>query len=220
MNRYLSEFIGTFALVFVGTGAVIVNDTQGGAITHVGISIAFGLIIMVMIYAVGEISGAHFNPAVTVAFAVSQRFAWREVPAYIASQVAGALLGSVALLFLLPAHGTMGATIPAIGMGQAFVMEVILTFFLMFVIINVAIGAKEKGITAGLAIGGTVLLCAMFAGPVTGASMNPARSLGPALVSGAMTGLWIYLVAPFLGAVLAVLCWQWLRKDDESIKEQ
>ncbi|MCB0034444.1 MAG: MIP family channel protein [Anaerolineales bacterium] len=212
MNRYLSEFLGTFALVFVGTGAVVVNDSRGGVLTHVGVSIAFGLIIMVMIYAVGEISGAHFNPAVTVGFAISKRFAWQEVPAYLVSQTLGALLGSLLVRFLLPAHETLGATIPTINTPQAFVMEVILTFLLMFVIINVAIGAKEKGITAGLAIGATVLLCALFAGPVTGASMNPARSLAPALVSGATTSLWIYLTAPFVGAALAILCWQWLRK--------
>lgn len=213
MNRYLSEFIGTFALVFVGTGAVVVNDSQGGMLGHVGVSISFGLIIMVMIYAVGEISGAHFNPAVTVGFAISKRFGWQEVPAYIASQTMGALLGSLLIRFLLPRHETLGATIPTIDMPQAFVMEVILTFFLMFVIINVAIGAKEKGITAGLAIGATVLLCAMFAGPITGASMNPARSLAPALVSGSTTALWIYLTAPFVGAALAVLCWQWLHQE-------
>lgn len=213
VRRYVSELIGTFALVFVGTGAMIVNDTRDGVITHVGIAIAFGLIIMVMIYAVGEISGAHFNPAVTVAFWVTGRFPQSEIAPYIGSQVLGASLASVALSYLLPPHPTLGATVPTIAAPQAFVMEIILTFFLMFVISHVALGSKEQGLMAGLAIGGTVSLCAMWAGPVTGASMNPARSLAPALVSGTFAGLWIYLTAPFVGAVLAALTWKWLKEE-------
>lgn len=211
MRRYVSELIGTFALVFIGTGAVIVNDTRDGVITHVGIAIAFGLIIMVMIYAVGEISGAHFNPAVTVAFWVTGRFPMSEVAPYIGAQVAGAVAASLSLRFLLPAHPNMGATLPTVAAPNAFIIEIILTFFLMFVIANVALGSKEQGLMAGVAIGGTVLLCAMAAGPVTGASMNPARSLAPALVSGTWEDLWIYTTAPFAGAALAAVVWKWLK---------
>lgn len=214
MRRYVSELIGTFALVFIGTGAIIVNDSRDGVITHAGIAIAFGLTIMVMIYSVGEISGAHFNPAVTVAFWVTGRFPANEIAPYIGSQLLGATLASLALRLLLPPHPTLGATVPTIAAPNAFVMEVILTFFLMFVISNVALGSKEQGLMAGLAIGGTVLLCAMAAGPVTGASMNPARSLAPALVSGTWDGLWIYLTAPFFGATIAAVIWKWLMEKE------
>ena len=213
MRQYLSEFIGTFALVFAGTGAIIINDQNDGVISHVGVAIAFGLVIMVMIYAVGDISGAHFNPAVSLGFWVAGRFPLREVGFYTASQVLGGVLASSLLAYLLPAHATMGATIPTIPPFKAFLMEFVLTFFLMFVIIHVATGSKEQGTMAGIAIGGTVLLCAMFAGPVTGASMNPARSLAPALVSMTWDGLWLYLTAPFLGAILAVYSWQYLMQE-------
>ena len=210
MQRYISEFIGTFALVFVGTGAIIVDDVYDGVITHVGVALAFGLTIMVMIYAVGEISGAHFNPAVTVAFVVTGKFPVADVVPYVASQVAGAICASVLLRFLLPAHPNLGATVASVAVPNAFVMEIVLTFFLMFVISNVALGSKEQGLIAGLAIGATVALCAIFAGPLTGASMNPARSLAPALVSFTWVGLWIYLTAPIVGAALAALVWKWL----------
>ncbi|MBE9537223.1 MAG: aquaporin [Proteobacteria bacterium] len=204
MRSCVAEFIGTFALVFAGTAAIIVNDVTGGLVTHVGIALTFGLIIMSMIYAVGDISGAHFNPAVTVAFWAARLFPGRQVLPYLASQVGGALAASVILKFLFPGHETLGATIPVGSEGQSFVMEIILTFFLMFVILNVATGAKEKGIMAGSAIGAVVALEALFAGPVSGASMNPARSLAPALVSGHLDSLWIYLAAPVIGAIIAV----------------
>lgn len=214
MRRYIAELIGTFALVFVGTGAIVVNDTQGGAVTHVGIAISFGLVIMVMIYSLGELSGAHFNPAVTVAFAVVGKFPVAEIAPYIISQLVGALLASSLLRVLLPPHPNLGATLPSIPEPSAFVMEIVLTFFVMFVIANVALGSKVQGQAAGLAIGGTVMLCAMFAGPVTGASMNPARSLAPAIVSGAWRGIWLYLTAPFAGAALAAVIWQWLHSEE------
>jgi aquaporin Z len=203
MNKLLSEFIGTFALVFAGTGAIVINHASGGAITHPGIALTFGLIILAMIYTFGDVSGAHFNPAVTIAFAAARRFAWREVPGYVGAQILGALAASVLMRLLFPADSLLGATTPAGPPMQSFVLEVVLTFLLMLVILSVSTGAKEKGITAGIAIGAVIALEAMFAGPISGASMNPARSIGPALVSGHLGHLWVYIAAPFLGALLA-----------------
>jgi aquaporin Z len=204
MNRYLSEFLGTFALVFAGTGAIIVNDVSGGAISHVGIALTFGLVVMVMIYAVGDISGAHFNSAVTLGFWLAGRLPVREVAPYIGSQLVGGLLASLLLRLVFSEHSGLGVTQPSVTVFGAFLFEVLLTFFLMFVIIHVSSGAKERGITAGLAIGATVCLDALFGGPITGASMNPARSLAPALVAGHFDHLWLYLLAPVVGAFLAV----------------
>ncbi len=203
-KRYLAEAIGTFALVFAGTGAIVVNDVSGGTITHLGVALVFGLIVMTMIYAVGDVSGAHMNPAVTLGFFVARLLPARDVPPYVASQLAGALAAS-GLLRLLFDHAGLGATLPAGAASQSFVLEVVLTAFLMFVILGVATGAKEKGMMAGVAIGGTVALAALFGGPVSGASMNPARSVGPALVSGQWASLWLYCTAPLVGAGLAVL---------------
>lgn len=207
MNRYVAEAVGTFFLVFAGTGAIVVDAVTGGAVTHAGIALTFGMIVMVMIYALGEVSGAHFNPAVTLGFVAAGRLPLREAPPYVVSQCAGAIAASASLGMLFPATTTLGATSPSGALPQAFVLEIVITALLMFVILAVSTGAREKGITAGLAIGATVALCAMFAGPVSGASMNPARSLGPALAAGELAGLWIYLSAPVVGAVLAVaLC--------------
>jgi aquaporin Z len=205
MQRYISELIGTFALVFCGPGAIIMNDISGGAVSHVGIAITFGLIVMAMIYSIGEISGAHINPAVTIAFWASGRFDKREVLPYITAQIIGALLASSILYFLFPTHETQGATLPSDTAIQSFILEVILTFILMFVIIKVSTGSKEIGTMAGIAIGGTVGLEAMFAGPITGASMNPARSIAPALFSGHLEHLWLYIIAPIIGALLAIV---------------
>jgi aquaporin NIP len=210
MPKYLAELLGTFAIVFCGTGAIVINQESHGAITHVGIAITFGLIVMAMIYALGNVSGAHFNPAVTVAFAVAGKFRWAQVLPYAGSQLAGAVLASATLRYLFPANALLGATLPAGSAGQSFILEFILTFLLMLVIMNVAHGSKEQGMFAGLAIGAVVLLEAMFAGPVCGASMNPVRSVGPALVSGHVEHLWLYVVAPTLGAVGAVFIWQYL----------
>ena len=204
MKKYLAEVIGTFALVFCGTGAIIINQESGGAITHVGIAITFGLIVAAMIYAVGDVSGAHLNPAVTVAFWVAKTFPAKEILPYFLSQGAGAFLASVILKILFPANILLGATIPAGLPMQSFILETILTFLLMFVILNVAKGSKEQGMFAGLAIGAVVGLEAMFAGPICGASMNPVRSLAPAVVSGHLEYLWIYFLAPVVGAVMAV----------------
>ena len=219
MKKYISEFIGTFALVFCGTGAMTVNEiTNGTDLTHVGVAITWGLIVMAMIYAFGEISGAHFNPAVTISFAYAKKFAWNEVPKYITAQLLGALLASGILWFLFPVSEFYGATIPTLDVWRAFVLELILTFFLMLVIINVSTGSKEVGTMAGIAIGGVVLLEAMFAGPMTKASMNPARSIAPAIVSGHFEHLWLYILAPILGALLAVISCK-LVKDDNCCDE-
>ena len=204
MRKLSAEFIGTFALVFAGTGAIIINETGGGAITHVGVALTFGLVVLAMIYTLGDISGAHLNPAVTLGFWAAWRFPACEVWRYVTAQIFGALLASFTLKLLFPANQNLGATHPAGSTMQSLVLEFILTFLLMFVILNVSTGAKEKGITAGIAIGSVIALEALFAGPVCGASMNPARSFAPALASGHLRDLWIYLAAPTLGALAAV----------------
>ena len=203
LRNCIVELIGTFFLVFAGTGAIVVNDLTG-ALGHVGVAITWGLIVMVLIYAVGDTSGAHMNPAVTIAFWIGKRFELNKVLPYIIAQLIGAFIASITLHFLFPENLTLGASLPLNNWEQAFVFEVILTFFLMYVILNVSTGAKEKGIMAGAAIGATVGLEAMFAGPICGASMNPARSIAPAVVSGNTQYLWVYIVATVLGAILAV----------------
>ena len=204
----LAEGLGTFALVFAGCGAVVV-EAQTGALGHVGVALTFGLVVMAAIYAVGEVSGAHINPAVTVAFWASGRFPGARVAPYALAQVAGALAASGLLAALFPDAATLGQTLPAGTATQSLGLEAVLTFLLMLVILGVAVGAREVGLLAGVAIGGTVAFEAMMGGPVSGASMNPARSLGPALVgaatgAGDLTALWVYLVGPTVGALLAV----------------
>ena len=208
MNKYIAEAIGTFALVFCGTGAIIIDGVSGGALGTVGIAITFGLIVMSMIAAVGEVSGAHFNPAVTIGFWLTMRFETKQVIPYILAQTIGAFIASGILRFLFPDSLTLGETLPAGPWMQTFVLEIILTFFLMFVILNVAIGSKEQGIIASIAIGATVLLEALFAGPITGASMNPIRSIAPAMVNMNLEHLWMYIVAPIIGSILAVFSWK------------
>ncbi len=204
MKKFAAEAIGTFALVFAGTGAIVINQTSSGAVTHVGVALTFGLVVLAMIYSLGEVSGAHLNPAVTLGFCAAGRMAWADALPYIASQCAGAFAASGLLHFLFPQSATLGATLPAGTAMQSFVLEVVLTAILMFVILSVSTSAKEKGITAGIVVGGVIALEALFAGPVSGASMNPARSLAPAVVSGQLEHLWIYLLAPVLGAQLAI----------------
>ena len=210
MRKYLAEFLGTYALVFAGTGAIIIDQQTNGSITHAGIAVTFGLVVMSMIYAFGDISGAHLNPAVTIAFSVAKKFPVKEILPYIAGQTGGALAASLTLKFLFPLNQLLGTTLPTGNESQSFILELLLTFFLMLVIISVAKGSKEQGLFAGLAIGSVVGLEAMFAGPICGASMNPARSLAPALISGHTAHLWIYLVATTCGAVLAVPVWKYL----------
>jgi aquaporin NIP len=215
MKKYLAETIGTFALVFCGTGAIVINEVAGGSVTHVGIAVTFGLIVLAMIYALGDISGAHLNPAVTIAFTIAKRMNIRETIPYIIAQIAGAFIASFILKILFPQNLNLGATLPAGSDMQSFILEIILTFLLMFVIMSVSSGAKEKGITAGIAISSVVGLEAMFAGPICGASMNPARSLAPAIVSGNMHSLWIYLTAPIIGAVAAVFIFNAIKSESK-----
>ena len=210
-NVFIAEFMGTFALVFAGCGAIAVNSVYGGVLGHTGISFVFGLIVMAMIYSIGNISGAHINPAVTMGFVFAGRLKARLALPYILSQSAGAVAASFLLKLTLSPDADPGLTMPSGSQSQAFLMEVVLSFLLMFVILNVSTGHKEKGIMAGVAIGGTVALEAMFGGPVSGASMNPARSLGPALSAGDLSQLWIYLTAPVLGTLLASPSCRWIQ---------
>jgi aquaporin NIP len=219
IRKSISELLGTFALVFCGTGAIIIDKETSGGVSHIGVAITFGLIVMSMIYALGDISGAHLNPAVSIAFVLSGRLPVKMLGYYIASQIAGALLASLTLKLLFPSNELLGTTLPAGTAGQSFVLEFILTYFLMLVIINVSTGPKEQGLFAGIAVGSVILLEAMFAGPVCGASMNPARSLAPAMISGHTETLWVYLFAPVAGAALAVPTWKYLTvKGPDNIK--
>jgi aquaporin NIP len=213
MKRFAAEVFGTFALVFAGTGAIIINGVSQGSITHVGVALTFGLIVLAMIYALGDVSGAHLNPAVTLGFFAAGRLPGREVVPYIVAQLLGAFAASGTLRGLFPQHETLGATLPAGSAMQSLVLEFILTAILMMVILSVSTGAKEKGITAGIAVGSVIALEAMFAGPICGASMNPARSLAPALVSGHVEHLWVYLLAPTLGALSATLVCRCVREE-------
>lgn len=211
-RRAAAEALAAFALVFAGCGAIITNTVHDGALSAVGVSLTFGLIVMVMVYATGHLSGAHINPAVTLAFTLTRHFPARDAIAYIAAQVIGAVAAALVLLAIWPDQpAQLGATIPTIAAGSAFVYEVVLTAFLMFVIMAVATDARAVGPAAAIAIGGTVGLDALFGGAVTGASMNPARSLGPALVAGEFTDLWLYLTAPVVGATLGALAYQLVR---------
>lgn len=223
MRKFLAEFLGTYALVFAGTGAIIIDNQTHGSVTHTGIAITFGLIVMSMIYAFGDISGAHLNPAVSISFALAGKFQVSNLLPYILSQIAGALAASLTLRLLFPVDQYLGTTLPVGSDAQSFILEFILTFFLMLVIINVAKGSKEQGMFAGLAIGSVVGLEAMFAGPICGASMNPARSLAPALLSGHTEHLWIYLTAPTFGAALATPVWKYLKSgtfDKEKVSAE
>lgn len=211
-RRAAAEGLATFALVFAGCGAIIANTVYDGTLGAVGVSLVFGLIIMVMVYATGHLSGAHINPAVTVAFALTRHFPRRDAAAYVAAQLLGATAGALALLAVwtdMPAQ--LGSTVPSVDASSAFAYETILTSFLMFVIMAVATDARAVGAAAAIAIGGTVGLDALFGGPVTGASMNPARSFGPALVSGEWTDFWVYVIGPVLGAALGAIAYQIVR---------
>lgn len=216
MKQYISETIGTFAMIFCGCGAMTVNEITNNSITHVGVAITWGLIVMAMIYAFGELSGAHFNPAVTIAFAFAKKFAWNKVPKYILAQAIGAIFAVFLLWFLFPESQFLGETTPASGFPpyKAAILEFILTFFLMVVIINVSTGSKEIGTMAAVAIGGVVLLEAMFAGPITKASMNPIRSIAPAIFTGNFQYVWLYITAPILGAIAAVSSCSLVKEDN------
>jgi MIP family channel proteins len=207
----VAEGIGTFTLVFAGCGAIVIDSVSGGQITHVGVGLVYGLVVVAMIYATGHLSGAHLNPAVTLGFVLARHLPPRRMAGYWLAQLTGAILAALCLRLLFGDIAHLGATLPSGGDVQSFALEIVLTFFLMFVIMAVATDTRAVGQAAALAIGATVGLCALFAGPISGASMNPARSLGPALVSMTWTAQWIYLTAPFLGAALAALTYRWLR---------
>lgn len=210
-RRAAAEGIAAFALVFAGCGAIVADAVYGG-LGATGIALVFGLVIAVMIYATGHLSGAHINPAVTIAFTLTRHFPRRDAATYIGAQLLGALAGALALLAIWPSQpGRLGVTLPSVGVGSALVYEVIMTAFLMFVIIAVATDTRAVGSAAALAIGGTVALDATFGGPVTGASMNPARSIGPALATGDLTDLWIYIAGPLIGAALGAMAYQLIR---------
>jgi aquaporin NIP len=204
MNKYFSEFIGTFILLFAGTGVVVVNQEMAGVVTLPGIAACWGLIIIATVYAFGDISGNHINPAVTIAFAADKRFEWKQVPAYLAAQLSGALTASFLLHYLFPANEMLGATQPSGSVLQSFILEAVMTFILLIIILRVSTGAKEKGITAGIVIGSTVAFLVLFGGPISGTSINPTRSIAPAIVSGHLENLWIYIAAPITGALLAI----------------
>jgi aquaporin NIP len=218
MRRYVAETLGTFALVFAGTGAVVIDSITGGAVAHVGVALTFGLIVMAMIYAVGDVSGAHLNPAVTIGFFTARRFSRHQVVPYILCQLSGAVAASLSLLLLFGNHASLGATLPMGSSGQSFTLEAILTAVLMFVILCVSTGPKEVGTMAAIAIGGVIALEALFAGPISGASMNPARSFAPALVSGNLHAVWVYLLGPVIGSVVAVPLWRLTRGECDNNK--
>lgn len=208
IQKYLAELLGTFALVFCGTGAIVINQEANGAIGHIGIAITFGLIVLAMIYTFGETSGAHFNPAVTLSFAIVKRFETKQILPYIFFQLCGAFLASIILKILFPENLTLGSTIPAGSDIQSLILEFIMSYILVLTIMNVAHGSKEVGIMAGIAIGSVVLLEAMFGGPISGASMNPVRSIAPAIISGNINSLWIYIFAPIAGGISASMTWK------------
>lgn len=210
-KKYLAEMLGTFFLVFAGTGSIVINELTQGSITQVGIGLTFGFIVLVLIYAIGPISGAHMNPAVTLAFSLTRHFPKNQLLGYVISQFLGAMLASLMILLLFGNVAHLGASLPAGSEMQSFILELLLTFLLMFVIMSVATGTKEVGQMAGLAVGLTVGLEAIFAGPICGASMNPARSFGPALISGYWGHHWIYWLAPLFGAVLGALAYECIR---------
>jgi len=212
LRRAAAEGIGVFALVFAGCGAIVTEAEHPGSLGTVGIALTFGLVIMAMVYATGHLSGAHLNPAVTLAFVLTRHFPRAEAAAYLAAQALGALAAAAVLAAIWPSEpAALGTTLPTVGAGSAFAYETMLTAFLMFVIMAVATDTRAVGAAAAIAIGGTVGLDALFGGPVTGASMNPARSLGPALVTGELHDLWLYLLAPPLGAALGALAYQLVR---------
>lgn len=224
-RQLAAEFFGTFVLIFAGTGAIIIN-AETGALTHLGVAAAFGLVIMCLIHVLGDVSGCHLNPAVTLAFAGAGRFSWKQVPGFVLAQIMGGLCASLVLSVLFSEElrsstgaAAYGGTVPRGPAMQSFWLEIFLTWFLMLAILNVSCGAREKGITAAIAIGGVIGLEALFAGPISGASMNPARSLAPALVSGDLKQVWIYLTAPIIGALLAIPTF-WLLRGRQCCRPQ
>ena len=215
LKRCVAEAIGTFGIVFFGCGAIMVAERFPGAVSPAAISVVFGLVVTAMIYTLGHISGAHFNPAVTLAFAITRHFPFRSVLLYWVAQCVGSFVAASLLCLILPQGIGHGETVPHVPLLQAFIWEVILTFMLMFVVMGVAKDTRAVGTLAGVVIGATVMITAFVAGPITGDSMNPARSLGPAIISGRVDVLWLYILAPMVGAVLGALVYQWMRGERE-----
>jgi MIP family channel proteins len=211
MNKYFAEMIGTFSLVFVGCGSIVINEISGGMLGHIGVSLTFGLVVMSMIYSVGNVSGAHLNPAVSFGFLATGRLNSREFLFYTVSQIAGAVIAALLLRIIFPEHGNLGSTLPVGGVFQSLAIEIILTFILMFVILSMSDAYSENKIMAGIVIGGTITFTALFGGPVSGASLNPARSLGPAIFSNNIVYMWIYIVGPFTGAFFAYFSYLFLQ---------
>ncbi|KAL5207347.1 hypothetical protein ABZP36_031782 [Zizania latifolia] len=219
-QKIIAEIIGTYFLIFAGCGAVTVNQSKNGQITFPGVAIVWGLVVMVMVYAVGHISGAHFNPAVTFAFATCRRFPWRQVPAYVLAQMLGATLASGTLRLMFGGrHEHFPGTLPAGSDVQSLVLEFIITFYLMFVISGVATDNRAIGELAGLAVGATILLNVLIAGPISGASMNPVRSLGPAVIGGQYRSIWVYIVGPVAGAVAGAWAYNLIRFTNKPLRE-
>jgi MIP family channel proteins len=212
IRRSVAELVGTYVLITAGCGAIMVDSLTNGTLTHVGVAFTFGLIVMVMIAAIGHISGAHFNPAVTFAFAVTRHFPWRELPWYWTAQFMGAIAGALTLQMIFGPVANLGATLPAGTAIQSLILEILLTAVLMFVIISVATDTRAVGQIAALAIGATVALDALWGGPISGASMNPARSFGPALIAGVWRDQWVYWLGPLIGAVLGAAIYQFVRQ--------
>jgi MIP family channel proteins len=210
--RLAAEAIGTFGLVFLGAGAAAVNAWSNGAVSHTGVSLTFGAVILVAVYALGHISGAHLNPAVTFGFWVARRFPGREVGPYVAAQLAGAIAGAIALQAAVGSFAIFATTRPAIPVLPALGVEIVLSFFLMLVVMAVATDSRVAGEVAGLAVGFIVMVDALMGGPLTGASMNPARSFGPALATGQWDAHWIYWVGPMAGMAVAVPTYEYLRR--------
>ncbi len=220
MRALLAEFIGTFLLVFAGTGSIVVNAASAGAIGHLGIALMFGLVVAIGIVAFAEVSGAHFNPAVTIGLALAGRFAWDRVPSYIAAECLGAISASLILRVCFPVDLTLGITLPQMGVLLAFWFEVVMTFILVATILGTLARGRCDAALAPLSVGGAVALDALFGGPVSGASMNPARSLGPALVTQIWTAHWLYWLAPMMGAALAAFVFQYLQHPTRETHEK
>ncbi|GAA0185635.1 hypothetical protein LIER_32923 [Lithospermum erythrorhizon] len=219
-QKLFAEVLGTFFIIFTGCGSVVVNKLYDGIVTFPGICVVWGLIVMVMIYSVGHISGAHFNPAVTITFAIFRRFPWKQVPMYIAAQLMGSILasGTLALMFDIPEKDYFG-TIPAGSPWQSFAMEIVISFLLMFVISGVATDNRAIGELAGIAVGMTIMLNVLVGGPISGASMNPARSIGPAIVKHVYKGLWVYIFGPPIGTIAGAFCYNLIRFTDKPLRE-
>ncbi|KAG2586310.1 aquaporin NIP1-2-like [Panicum virgatum] len=222
MQKIIAEILGTYFMIFAGCGSVVVNLSTAGTVTFPGICAVWGLVVMVLVYSVGHISGAHFNPAVTVAFATCGRFPWKQVPSYAVAQVLGSTLASLTLRVVFggaTAREHFFGTAPSGSDAQAVALEFVISFYLMFVVSGVATDNRAIGELAGLAVGATVLLNVLFAGPITGASMNPARTLGPAIVAGRYRSVWVYVVGPVCGTVAGAWAYNLVRFTDKPLRE-